>query len=150
VENKFGGFWIRVLACIIDTLVLVVPVFGIDYLLYVLLGPENVSYFAYMFDDAYAEMWTSYDTISLIAVSLIGISYYGVLTSKFGGTVGKLVLGLRVVGENGQRISLGRAIGRYFSYMLSSIFNIGYIMVAFTNKKQGLHDIICKTYVVKK
>jgi uncharacterized RDD family membrane protein YckC len=51
---------------------------------------------------------------------------------------------------NGQRISFGRATGRYFGKMLSSaVFHIGYLMAAFTEKKQALHDILAKCLVVK-
>ncbi|WP_180953855.1 RDD family protein [Bacillus sp. M6-12] len=149
MENKYGGFWIRVVASVIDFLVLFIPLFGVDYLIYRLIGPD-VPYLDYILDDQYVDMWTSYDTVSLIVITLIGILYYGLLTSKLGGTLGKLALGLRVVGKNGQFISVGRAIGRYFAYIPSSILNIGFIMVALTVEKQGLHDLICKTYVVKK
>ena len=52
--------------------------------------------------------------------------------------------------SQGRRISLGRAVGRYFAKILSGlILAIGYIMVAFTERKQGLHDLIVSTLVVK-
>jgi hypothetical protein len=52
---------------------------------------------------------------------------------------------------DGNRIGFGRATGRYFAKILSAlILLIGFIMAAFTQKKQGLHDIIAGTLVVKK
>ena len=52
--------------------------------------------------------------------------------------------------ENGERISFGRANGRYWSKILSAfILCIGFLMAGFTKKKQGLHDIIAGTLVVK-
>ena len=67
------------------------------------------------------------------------------------GTLGKMVLGIIVTDEAGNRISFGRATGRYFGKILSSlILLIGYIMIAFTKKKQGLHDLLASTLVVKK
>lgn len=65
-------------------------------------------------------------------------------------TPGKRALGLIVTDYNGQRITYLRAFGRYWANLLSTlILLIGYIMVAFTERKQGLHDIICSTLVVR-
>jgi len=50
---------------------------------------------------------------------------------------------------NGDRLTLGRSIGRYFATLLSGLtLCIGYLMAAFTERKQGLHDLICDTVVV--
>lgn len=77
--------------------------------------------------------------------------YFALLeSSKMQATVGKLAIGLIVTDLNGQRISFGRATGRYFAKILSGlILLIGYIMVAFTQRKQGLHDMIANTLVYK-
>jgi uncharacterized RDD family membrane protein YckC len=82
---------------------------------------------------------------------LIGWLYFSLLeSSSWQGTVGKKVLGLRVTDMNGNRISFGRATGRYFGMILSSmICFIGFIMVAFTEKKQGLHDMLAGTLILK-
>jgi len=65
-------------------------------------------------------------------------------------TLGKRVLGLKVTDEAGQRINFGRASGRHWGKILSGIIcNIGYIMAAFTERKQALHDLIAKTLVVR-
>jgi uncharacterized RDD family membrane protein YckC len=71
-------------------------------------------------------------------------------SSSMQGTLGKKVCGLKVTDLNGARISFGKAAGRYFAKILSGIIlGIGFIMVAFTERKQGLHDMIVGTYVVK-
>lgn len=60
------------------------------------------------------------------------------------------MVGLKVTDENGARIGFGKANGRYWSKILSAlILFIGFVMVAFTEKKQGLHDKIAGTLVVK-
>jgi uncharacterized RDD family membrane protein YckC len=65
-------------------------------------------------------------------------------------TVGKMAVGLKVTDLNGQRISFARATGRHFAKILSAmVLFIGYIMAAFTERKQGLHDILAGTLVVK-
>jgi uncharacterized RDD family membrane protein YckC len=70
------------------------------------------------------------------------------LSSPWQATLGKLALGLRVTDEYGQRISFLRATGRHFAKYLSwmTIF-IGFIMVAFTERRQALHDFIAGTLV---
>ncbi|HEY4678350.1 MAG TPA: RDD family protein, partial [Candidatus Angelobacter sp.] len=65
-------------------------------------------------------------------------------------TVGKRAMNIYVTDLQGRRISFGQATGRHFSRVLSSILAIGYIMVAFTEKKQGLHDIIAGTLVKRR
>lgn len=87
----------------------------------------------------------------MLIMIVISVLYYGLLTaSKMQGTLGKKILGLKVVNEQGERVSVGQGIGRYFAYILSGIiFYIGFIIFAFGEKK-GLHDIICKTRVVYK
>ena len=66
-------------------------------------------------------------------------------------TLGKMAIGIKVTDLSGNRISFGRATGRYFGKILSGmIFMIGYIMAGFTEKKQALHDMIASCLVVMK
>ena len=66
-------------------------------------------------------------------------------------TWGKRLLGIKVIGADGGRISFGRATARFFCKFVSYvILYIGFIMAAFTNCKRTLHDMIAETYVVKK
>jgi len=149
MEKRYAGFWIRVLANLLDGLVLLLPTALIEFLSYRIGGPEDMGYWEYQ-TSLEAPLWSAYDGLSIGLSVLVGILYFGLLTSKYYGTPGKLIVGVRVLGEDGNRISLARSIGRYFAYIPSSIFMIGYIMVGLTSKKQGLHDKMCKTYVVYK
>jgi uncharacterized RDD family membrane protein YckC len=66
-------------------------------------------------------------------------------------TLGKMAIGIIVTDLNGNKISFGRATGRYFGKIISSvILLIGFFMAAFTEKKQAFHDIITGCLVVKK
>ncbi len=57
---------------------------------------------------------------------------------------------MKVIDENGKRISFGIATGRFFAEFISAlILFVGYMMVGWTKKKQGLHDMIVRTYVIK-
>jgi uncharacterized RDD family membrane protein YckC len=64
-------------------------------------------------------------------------------------TLGKMALGIRVTDLDGNRIGFGKATGRHFAKILSAlILGIGFLMAAFTEKKQALHDILAGTLVV--
>jgi len=72
-------------------------------------------------------------------------------SSKLQATLGKMALDIVVTDIDGKRISFYQATGRYFAKLLSIIIlGIGFLMIAFTDKKQGLHDKIADTLVVNK
>jgi uncharacterized RDD family membrane protein YckC len=88
-----------------------------------------------------------------MALGLIGGWLYEALmeSSAKQATLGKMLLGLMVTDEAGNRISFARASGRHFAKYISSFtLFIGYIMAGFTAKKQALHDMIAGTLVVRK
>jgi len=148
--RDYAGFWIRVVANFLDALVIAIPAMILDYMAYQIAGPSNVSYLDYLSDPT-VPFWSTYNTVGFILGTILGVLYYGIMTSKYKATVGKMIVGIQVINENDEAISFARATGRYFAYTLSGlILYIGYIMVAFSSKKQGLHDKICKTYVVHK
>jgi uncharacterized RDD family membrane protein YckC len=74
------------------------------------------------------------------------------MNGRFGATVGKLAVGVRIVRSDGGAITYGRAFGRYWAEMVSSLCcNIGYIMAGFDNpQKRALHDRMCDTRVIYK
>ena len=80
----------------------------------------------------------------------MGVLYFALCeSSAWQGTLGKLALGIRVTDLQGKRISFPRALGRYFAKILSAIIlGIGFLMVAWIQRKQGLHDMICDTLVL--
>lgn len=142
----YAGFWKRVAASIIDSVVLmlVIMVFAVVF------GVFGV----------FASLGGSPNAVSsgsMLAVGLfylfeiLGIALYFAMmhASSLQATLGKLAVGIKVVDEDGDRISFWRGVGRYFAYLLSSIvLFIGYIMAAFTDRKRALHDMICSTLVV--
>ena len=132
----YGGFWIRVMAYIIDGILLTI-VYGIVARL---LGI-----------DVFESDWKHYDPMSNLISLVIGWLYFALLeSSERGATVGKMAMGLRVVTSDGRRLSFMNATGRYFAKILSAIILfIGFIMVAFTDRKRGLHDMIAGTLVIK-
>ena len=134
---KYAGFWVRVWASVVDSLIslfVVVPVIA-------LAGRG----WANAYNDAAAA------GIVFVANCLVGWLYFALFESRgWQATPGKRLLGLRVTDLAGNRISFGRASGRYFSKLLSFlIFYIGFIMVGLTDKKQGLHDKMVDTLVLR-
>jgi uncharacterized RDD family membrane protein YckC len=147
--TEYAGFWKRFGAYIIDWLVMV-PVNLVVQL------PFGISPFSSgLQPDATIDDLISYFTrvgIASAVTAVLSWLYYALMeSSKYQATLGKIVLGIVVTDTNGQRISFGRATGRYFAKIISGIILlIGFIMIAFTEKKQGLHDIIAGTSVVVK
>lgn len=73
------------------------------------------------------------------------------LSSEWQATIGKRAMSIVVTGLDGKRISFGRATGRHFAkYISAFILFIGFIMVAFTARRQALHDMIAETLVMQK
>jgi uncharacterized RDD family membrane protein YckC len=88
--------------------------------------------------------------LSALAGMVIGCAYETFFLVRYAATPGKMALGLKVVRPDGSKLDTGRAVGRYFSKLLSAmILYIGYIMAGFDSQKRALHDIICDTRVVK-
>lgn len=92
------------------------------------------------------------ENVEYVVQLIVAFLYFTSMeSSALQGTYGKHILKLKVTGRNGERISFGRASIRHISKFLSAILVfIGFIMVAFTKKKQGLHDKIAETLVVVK
>ncbi len=125
-RQKYVGFFKRFLASLIDFVVLLVPSLFLEIFM---AGPGGI----------------------LPSIGCFWLYYALMESGKWQGTVGKHAMKIVVVDKKGNRISFGRATGRYFSKILSSlILFIGYIMVAFDGNKQGLHDKIAGTFVCYK
>jgi len=134
----YAGFWWRLLAYLIDTTVLTLALFAVALILGFILGAAGI-------EDSSLE--TVLGVFGLVAIWL----YFALMESAPGqATLGKRACGLKVTDRDGAPISFARASGRYFAKILSAaLLLIGYLMVAFTRRKQGLHDIIAGTLVVR-
>ncbi|XUU60458.1 RDD family protein [Erythrobacter sp. HA6-11] len=135
---EYGGFWIRVGAYLVDLVIMIIFMSIVGFVF-----GENI------FDTTSAAS-VSYGATDLIGL-VVGIAYFaGFESSSWQATPGKRALGLIVTDSSGGRISFLRALGRYFAKILSGlILFIGYIMVGFTERKQGLHDFLASTLVIK-
>lgn len=140
----YAGFWIRVLANFIDGLVIFLIYLPIGGLV-AALSPETPVTIEGFF--------TRNILIYLLSLIIYWLYFALMESSNHQATLGKMACGLKVTDLNGQRISFGKATARYFAkYFISGTITlgIGYIIAGFDQKKQGLHDKIVGTLVLKK
>ena len=145
---RYAGFWIRVAAKLIDVILLTVVNLTTISLLF------GATYWAdpAQLDPAARNAYIAVQ-FAAIAINLsVQIAFNTFMIWKWGGTVGKLALGLRVLRADGLSLNFGRALGRAFADILNSFAcGLTYLMPAFDNpQKRGLHDHICATRVVYK
>jgi uncharacterized RDD family membrane protein YckC len=138
---RYAGFWRRVAASLIDGLVQFALAVIIVIAVVFLLG-----------DSGSAGDSKTADALYYLASWLLGWLYFAWMhSSAWQATLGKRALGIKVVSLDGTRISFARATGRYFGYLLSGLLlGIGYLMAAFTARKQALHDMMSSTLVVSR
>lgn len=133
---RYAGFWIRVAASIIDTIVILLVITPLMYMVYGgdVFAQGNMS-------NGFWDIMISY---VLPAAATI------VLWITFGGTPGKRLLGLRIVNESTlQNLTWAPALLRYLGYFVSmfALF-IGFFWIAFDKKKKGFHDHMASSIVI--
>src|SRR5512134_521585 len=133
VEIQPAGFWLRVVAVIFDYGVLFM-LLAVMFMALASAGAEDLALPVYL-------LW--------IAITFF---YWPVLESTTRrGTLGKMALGLVVGDIDGGGLSFLRSLLRNLAKIISSIpFGIGYVLAAFTSRKQALHDLITKAVVMRK
>lgn len=130
---KYANFWSRLLACLLDTII----VYILNSMAILLVG------FIIVITGVNILEW------GFIVTVIVGWLYFAISESSHKqSTLGKQALGIIVTDLKGERLSFGKATARYFCKWLSNLtLFIGYIM-AFTHKKQALHDMIAGTLVL--
>ena len=125
----YSGFWLRVAALFIDMLILL-P-FSLVFR-YIENQPQLV--------------WVGF----LGSMAMVWFYFAFFESGNWQATPGKRLMSIKVTNLSGEKIQFWRASARYFAKFLSSlIFCIGYLMAAFTQRKQALHDMICETLVIR-
>jgi len=153
----YAGFWVRLVAYLIDGVILGIP-FGIVVIILVFLfggfgllmhrnpvDPGAAAAFA-------APLFLAFVFGMIFFVGLQWLYFAGMESSERQATFGKAAMSLRATDLEGRRLSFGHATGRFFAKLISGLIPlaIGYIMAGFTEKKQALHDIIAGTLVLRK
>ena len=141
---NYVGFWSRFIAALIDAIVVGVFVFIgmiLSFVLGIVIGGVS--------EDA----GTLIFVLSYGVITILSILYYPYMeASESQATIGKQMLGMKVVDLDGNRITFMKAfirspIGKFLSGI---ILYLGFLIIGFHSRKQGLHDMIAGTYVVPK
>jgi uncharacterized RDD family membrane protein YckC len=134
--DSYAGFWKRFFALVLDMIV-------ISFLTSILLYLRSLVTGGATYEG---------DTFSSFTTFLITMAYFAYQeSSEKQATLGKSIMGIRVTDLHGNRITLLNAAGRHLGKILSSmILMIGYIIAAFTPRKQALHDMLASTLVVNR
>jgi uncharacterized RDD family membrane protein YckC len=149
--RHYGGFWIRFVARLIDSIIIIVINAFVGLPLRLLFGIGTMGMRGlgearggWIFGPVMGAVGLS----TVIGIAL-GAAYEVYFLSAHGATPGKMALGLRVIRADGGPISPMLALGRHFALWLSGfILMIGYIMAGFDPEKRALHDRICETRVI--
>ncbi len=158
MNTQYAGFWLRLVALIIDVLIIAFLESIIFIPLLVALG------FSFFGSASELDMEDSGSIVGLIVgivaaagaywilATTIQILYFSFMeSSKNQATIGKMAVGIKVTDMNGDRLDFTKAFLRNLCKLISNVtMAIGYIMAGFTEKRQALHDLIAGALVVKK
>ncbi len=158
MNTNYAGFWLRFVAVIIDGLLLgaiqfiaIMPVLGLMSIGLATDIQNLESADETTIAPMVGQMMAMAGVTQIVFLTIQTLYYTFMESSKYQASVGKIVLGLKVTDMNGGQLDFTKALVRNLCKIISSmILLIGYLMAAFTEKKQALHDMIASTLVVKK
>ena len=142
----YAGFWPRFAAHFIDTVVVGIGSFVIGVVINLALLALDIGL------GLFALREVALFFVNFIVGLILGCVYSAAMeSSPTQGTLGKMALSIQVTDLGGNRISFAQGTGRYFGKIVSGlILCIGFLMVIFTEKKQGLHDKMAGCLVINK
>lgn len=134
---EYVGFWMRFVASIIDSILIMLLVYP---LMAVIFGWDNVMA---------GNVNPGVSLLLELVLPAVAVIVFWIYRSA---TPGKMVVGAQIVDANTLgKPSTGKLVGRYFAYYVSMIpLLLGFLWVAFDKRKQGWHDKLAGTLVIKK
>jgi uncharacterized RDD family membrane protein YckC len=145
----YAGFWSRAAARIIDV-VLILATYNLVYLTDRLGADAGLWPGSGLGEGDIGGGVSPANVLRGLFFLAFPIFYYVYLTGRFGQTFGKMALRIKVVNEDGTPLDYRKAFLRWLGYFLCVLtVNIGYVWAAFDARKQGLHDKVCKTLVIR-
>lgn len=148
-----AGFLRRWAALFLDSLILTTAFYALFFVLILVVGVAGGFDAIGRIDSEEPPPWMvgAYLGLYLLYFALAGLYYALMESSSAQATVGKMALGIKVVDRDGRRLSFPHALGRWFAAALSyATLYIGFLIAAFTEKKQALHDFVVGSFVVDK
>ena len=149
-HSPYAGFWSRAAARVIDLLI-IIAVFNLIYLAD-RLGADAGLWSGMGLDEGNAEgeRFSTINVFRMLFYLSFPVFYYVYLHGTCGQTFGKMAMKIKVVNEDGTPLDYRKAFLRWLGYFLCDLtFYVGYVWAAFDHRKQGLHDKVCKTLVVR-
>jgi uncharacterized RDD family membrane protein YckC len=147
--SPYAGFWSRAAARVID-LVLIIAAFNLIYLADRFGSEAGLWTGSGIEEGDVAEGLSLANLLRAAFFLTFPIFYYVFLHGSCGQTFGKMALRIKVINEDGTPLGYKKAFLRWLGYFLCDLtFNVGYIWAAFDPRKQGLHDKVCRTLVIK-
>ena len=153
----YAGFWLRFVAYVLDSLIIGFAVMVLFVPFFFLMGGVSIleTLPRGRVERVDPAQFMAFLTLALTLVALSSVAkwlYFAYLESgEKQATWGKQALGIYVTDLAGQRITFGRATGRFFGKIVSGLIplGIGFIMAGFTERRQALHDMIASTLVLR-
>lgn len=147
-NTNYASFWQRLVAWLVDTVLIFLTLFFLKFI------PDGASSITKLlfYSRPVDEYVTNYWVIQIAIVFVAFWLYYALLESlATQGTVGKMLLNIKVVNEDGEKLSFSHASARFFLQLASlCLLGIGHLFALFSEKRQAIHDMISKCEVVKR
>lgn len=149
-DKRFGGFWRRLLAYGVDKIILHI-LSSILFLIGILaMGLGGISLQRVALSGEIPRGMEVFLIVYWVTTVIVGLIYFTWFHGTIGQTPGKMLLCLRVIQVSGEKMTPGLAFLRWVGYIVSSLpFWLGFLWIAFDGRKQGWHDKIAATLVVR-
>lgn len=156
-QRRYVGFWLRFLAFLIDSIlatVVIVPILSLFFGssesldLNLLFGSSTSEQVQYLMRETFSTTSTLQSLLQLLLAALAVILFWVSRSA----TPGKMAIGAEIIdARTGGKPTTGQFIGRYFAYYISMLpLFLGFLWIAFDRRKQGWHDKLAGTVVVRK
>jgi uncharacterized RDD family membrane protein YckC len=149
-DPRAAGFWIRALAWVIDTLVLVPIVAMVGFLIGLLVAAVYLHSGVELTIADQESMKAVAKVLGELGGVVVGFLYFGLMNGARGQTLGKMAVGIKIIRTSGRDISYGTAFLRYFMQILLGSLSLGimYIFLAAQPQKRGWYEMAADTRVV--
>ena len=149
-DKRFGGFWRRLLAYVIDRIILYLVSLFLFLIGLIALKLGGVSFGSIVRTGDLPLGTGLFAAVYVVTTLLTGMVYFIWFHGTVGQTPGKMLFGLRVIQISGEKMTFGVAFLRWVSWLVSGlVFLFGFVWIAFDGRKQGWHDKIAATLVIR-
>lgn len=150
MEDHYAGFWRRMLAFFMDKIILFCTSLIILFIGILALSLGFLSHYRELMPERLRDVSITFVLLYYLMTAFISMLYFTYFHGTTGQTFGKMIFGLQVVQATGEKMTVGIGFLRWVGYIFSAIvFYLGFIWIAFDRKKQGWHDKIAGTLVIR-